>query len=280
MDIAELLPRLASRWWVVAAVTGLAVLGAALSLGNRTDQHRSTIHFVLRPNGSVANRDLPGALEELKSDGPLVQTVIGVLGSHEILGRAADDSGVHLSPEYTVESTARPGSALIDSRLAGPDGGVVDRLATGFTEAASDYVAANYSAYTLDRLGADAGGDGTGLSATQLMLVAVVLGTTLGVGLVIAEVRLEPQLRRLFERRAAPTLQTHCRATTSKGAPCRNRPIDERGYCRLHYAHIEPEREARSRDNGSYEVIRFAPPAAPVPRPGRRGSPMRQDEED
>jgi hypothetical protein len=280
MDLAELLPRLASRWWVVAAVTGLAVLGAALSLGNRTDQHRSTIHFVLRPNGSVANRDLPAALEELKSDGPLVQTVIGVLGSHEMLGRAAADSGVHLSPEYTVDSTARPGSALIDSKLAGPEAVVVDRLATGFGEAASDYVAANYPAYALDRLGADAGGDGTGLSAAQLMLVAVVLGTTLGVGLVIAEMRLEPQLRRSFERRAAPTRETHCRATTSKGAPCRNRPIDERGYCRLHHAHIETERGDRSRENGSYEVIRFAQPAAPVPRPGRRGAPTRQDEED
>src|SRR6185437_4308744 len=29
MDIADLLPRLASRWWVVAAVTGLTVLAAA-----------------------------------------------------------------------------------------------------------------------------------------------------------------------------------------------------------------------------------------------------------
>jgi hypothetical protein len=279
MDLAELLPRLVSRWWVVAAVTGLAVLGAALSLGNRTDQHRSTIHFVLRPNGSVANRDLPAALEELKSDGPLVQTVIGVLGSHEMLGRAAANSGVHLSPEYTVDSTARPGSALIDSTLAGPEGVVVDRLATGFGEAASDYVAANYPAYALDRLGADAGGDGTGLSAAQLMLVAVVLGTTLGVGLVIAEMRLEPQLRRSFERRAAPSLETHCRAMTSKGAPCRNRPIDERGYCRLHYAHIETERGERSHENGSYEVIRFAQRPAPVPRPGGRGKPMRQDEE-
>jgi hypothetical protein len=280
MDIAELLPRLASRWWVVAAVTAVAVLGAALALGTRTDQHRSTIHFVLRPSGSVANRDLPGALEELKSDGPLVQTVIGVLGSREMLGRAAADSGVHLSPEYTVDSTARPGSALIDAKLAGPEGVVVDRLATGFNEAASDYVAANYPAYALDRFGADAGGDGTGLSAVQLVLVALLLGTTMGVGLVIAEVRFEPQLRRLLERRAVRPLRTHCRAITSKGAPCRNRPIDDSGYCRLHHAQIETERGDGSRGNGSYEVIRFAQPAAPGPRPGPRGTSMRQDEKD
>ena len=283
MDIAELLPRLARRWWVVAAVTALAVLGAALSLGGRTDQHRTTIHFVLRPNGAVANRDLPGALDALKSDGPLVQTVIGVLGSHEMLRRAAADSAVHLSPDYSIESTARPGSALIDSTLAGPDGGGVDRLVTGFTRAASDYVAANYSAYALDPLGVDAGGAGTGLSAAQLVLVALLLGTALGVGLVIAELRLEPRLRPLFEqgaaRRARPTLDKHCRATTAKGTPCRNRPLDERGYCRLHGARVETERRERSRENGSYEVIRFAQPVR-VPKAGEQRARTRQDDED
>jgi hypothetical protein len=283
MDIAELLPRLAGRWWVVAAVTALAVLGAALSLGARTDQHRTTIHFVLRPNGAVPNRELPGALDALKSDGPLVQTVIGVLGSHEMLRRAAADPGVHLSPEYSIESTARPGSALIDSTLAGPDGAGLDRLVAGFTHAASDYVAANYSAYALDPLGVDAGGAGTGLSATQLVLVAVLLGVALGVGLVIVELRLEPRLRPLFEkgaaRRAAPTPKEHCRATTSKGAPCRNRPVDERGYCHLHGTRIEAERGDRSSENGSHQVMRFAQPAVPAPRHRERQTRMRPDEE-
>jgi hypothetical protein len=283
MDIAELLLRLARRWWVVAAVTALAVLGAALSLGGRTDQQRSTIHFVLRPDASVPDRDLPGALDVLKSDGPLVQTVIGVLGSQEMLRRAAADARVHLSPDYRIESTARPGSALIDSTLAGPEGAVVDRLATGFTQAASDYVAANYSAYALDRLGVDPGGNRTGLSAAQLVLVALLLGTTLGVGVVIAELRLEPRLRPLFEqraaRRAAPTRDTHCRATTSKGTPCRNRPVDERGYCRLHRARIDAERADRSRENGSFEVTRIAQPELPVPRPGDRRARMRRDDE-
>jgi hypothetical protein len=283
MDIAELLPRLARRWWVVAAVIALAVLGAALSLRGRTDQQRSTIHFVLRPDASVPNRDLPGALDVLKSDGPLVQTVLGVLGSQEMLRRAAADSGVHLSPDYRIESTARPGSALIDSTLAGPEGAVVDRLVTGFTQAASDYVAANYSAYALDRLGVDPGGNRTGPSAAQLVLVALVLGTTLGVGLVIAELRLEPRLRPLFEQRAArpaaPTLQTRCRATTSKGAPCRNRPVDERGYCRLHRARVDSEEADRSRETGSFEVIRLTQSAVHVPRPGGRRARMRREDE-
>jgi hypothetical protein len=284
MDIAELLPRLARRWWVVAAMIALAVLGAALSLGNRTDQQRSTIHLVLRPNASVPNRYLPAALDVLKSDEPLVQTVMGVLGSREMLRRAAAESSVHLSSDYTIDSKARPGSALIDSTLAGPDGKVVDRLVTGFTQAASAYVAANYSAYALDSLGVDAGGAGTGLSAAQLVLVAVLLGTTLGVGLVLAELRLEQRLRQPSvqreARRAARPLQTHCLATTSKGTRCRNRPVDERGYCRVHGARIENGPTDRSRENGSYEVIRLAQPPAPVRAPGEQQPRMRRDDED
>jgi hypothetical protein len=282
MDIAELLPHLVRRWWVVAAMIALAVLGAALSLGGRTDQQRSTIHFVLRPNASVPNRDLPNALDVLKSDGPLVQTVLDVLGSQEMLRRAAAESGVHLSSEYTIESKARPGSALIDSTLAGPDGKIVGRLVTGLSQAASAYVAANYSAYALDPLGADAGGAGTGLSAAQLVLVAVLLGTTLGVGLVLAELRLEPRLRPLFVRRdawRAPALWTHCLATTSKGTRCRNRPVDERGYCRVHRARIENEPGHGSRGNGSYEVIRVAQPPAPARASRDRRARVRGDDE-
>jgi hypothetical protein len=267
----------------VAAMIALAVLGAALSLGGRTDQQRSTIHFVLRPNASVPNRDLPNALDVLKSDGPLVQTVIDVLGSEEMLRSGAAESGVRLTPEFTVDSKARPGSALIDSTLAGPDARVVGRLVPGFSQAASAYVAANYSAYTLDPLGADAGGAGTGLSATQLVVVAVLLGTTLGVGLVLLELRLRPRGQSLLAGRdswRAPGVWTHCLATTSKGTRCRNRPVDERGYCRVHRARIDDEAGDGSRANGSYEVIRVARPPAPAAADEDRWAHRRRDDED
>jgi hypothetical protein len=264
MDLATLLARLARRWWVVAAVTALAVAGAALSLSGRTDQHERTIHFVLRPDTSVPNSDLPNALEVLKSDGALVQTVRGVLGSQELLRQAASDSHVPLTSHYTVESTARPGSALLDSTLAGPDATRVDRLALGFSRAASDYVAANYSAYALDRLGTEAGGGGGGLGAVQLIILAALLGAALGVGLVAAELRLEPSLRPLRDRRAAqrqaPAALGRCLARTSKGDRCRNRAIDERGYCRTHVARLQSDRPKRPGENGSGGVIRLPEP--------------------
>jgi capsular polysaccharide biosynthesis protein len=275
MDLATLLPRVARRWWVVAAVAALALLGAGLAVGGRSGEHKSTMHFVLRPDASVPNRDLPGALEELKSDGPLVQTVIGVLDSQQMLQRAAANSSAPLTASYTTQSTARPGSALIDSTVTGPDAAVVQRLANGFTRAASDYVAANYSAYALDRLGAEAGGDGPTLSTAQVLILALLLGVVAGVGLVAAELRLEPQLRPLFERRAArratAARDVQCRATTSKGAPCRNRAVDESGYCRMHLNRMEDERADHSAQNGSSEVIRLADPAVRALKPADRG---------
>jgi hypothetical protein len=283
MDLATFLLHLARRWWLVAAITGLAVLGAALALAARSEEHRTTIHFVLRPDASLPNKDLPNALEELKSDGPLVQTVIGVLGSQDLLRRAASDSGVSLGSSYTITSSARPGSALIDSTLTGPDAAVVGRLAAGFTRAGSDYVAANYSAYALDQLGTDAGSNGTGLSATQAVILALLIGAALGMGLVALELRLEPRLRPLLEQRAqqraAAPLPAHCLATTSKGTPCRNRPVDERGYCRMHLGRMGAERRDRSGDNGSNEVIRLGEPTLRAVEPGdRRRARLRRED--
>jgi hypothetical protein len=284
MDLATLLPQVIRRWWLVAIVATLAAVGAALTVGGGAQRHERTIHFVLRPDADVSNRDLPNALEELKSDGPLVQTVIGVLGGQDMLRAAASSSGVRLTPQDTVTSTARPGSSLIDSTLSGSSTADVDRLAGGFARAASDYVATNYSAYALDRLGDDAGGAGTGLSATQAVLLALILGTALGVGLVAAELRLEPVLRPALGRRAArrapPSPAAHCKATTAKGTACRNRPIDERGYCRAHVGLIESGGGARHRANGSGDPRALTEPAVRAIRTVvRRRTPSPPEEE-
>jgi hypothetical protein len=284
MDLATLLPRLARRWWVVATVAMLAVVGAAISLASRTDEHKNTIHFVLRPDASVPNSDLPNALEVLKSDGALVQTVRGVLDSQELLRQAAADSHVTLSPAYTVDATARPGSALLDSTLTGPDAATVDRLAVGFGRAASDYVAANYSAYALDRLGADSAGGGGGLGAAQVIVLAALLGAALGVGLVAAELRLEPSLQPLRDRRAARqdarASEMRCLARTSKGGRCRNRAVDERGYCRMHLARIEEDRADRRGHNGSGGVIRLPEPDVRRIEPADRRRARGRDEDE
>ena len=121
MDLVALSSRVARRWWLVLGLAVVAALGAATAGTTKTDEQQLTIHFVLRPDASVTNDDLPGTLEALKSDGTLVQTVIGVLRNRSILRRAANDEGVTLAPDYTVDSSAQAGSTLVDSTLTGPE---------------------------------------------------------------------------------------------------------------------------------------------------------------
>src|SRR5215208_3977580 len=149
MDLAALSSRVARRWWLVLGLALVAAIGAATASSTKTDEHKTRVQFVLRPDASVTNDDLPGTLEALKSDGTLVQTVIGVLRNRAILRRAATDADVALTPDYGVDSNVQPGSTLIDSTLTGPDRSVLDGLADGYAREASIYVSSSYSAYVL-----------------------------------------------------------------------------------------------------------------------------------
>jgi capsular polysaccharide biosynthesis protein len=203
MDLSVLASRLARRWWVVAALAALAVLGAATATSGKSNEHRTTIQFVLRPAASVSNNDLPGTLEALKSDGTLVQTVVGVLGSKAMLGQAATEAHVRLDRSYTIASSVKPGSTLIESTLAGGDRALVDRLAAGYARAASNYLASSYPAYVLDRLSTEQASSSSGPSSIQVVILALLVGSALGLALVAVEARLEPQLRPLYDQLAA-----------------------------------------------------------------------------
>jgi len=204
MDLVSLSSRLARRWWLVLGLAALAAVGAATAGATKTDEHVTTIQFVLRPDASVTNDDLPGTLEALKSDGTVVQTVIGVLDNRAILRRAAGDAEVALTPEYTADASVKPGSTLIQATLTGPDRSVLARLATGYEREASLYVASSYSAYVLERLSTNPQPDGSGPGTAQIVIVAALLGGALGVVLVAAELRLEPRFRREPEARRGP----------------------------------------------------------------------------
>jgi hypothetical protein len=203
MDLVALSSRLARRWWLVLGLAVVAALGAATAGTTKTDEQQMKIQFVLRPDASVTNDDLPGTLDALKSDGTLVQTVIGVLRNRAILRRAAADADVAISPDYTVTADAQPGSTLIASTLTGPDRSVLERLAPSYSREASIYVSSSYSAYVLERLSADGSPAGSGPGTAQVVILALLLGAALGVVLVAAELRLEPHVQRLSAARRA-----------------------------------------------------------------------------
>ncbi len=203
---------------VLAALT---VLGATAAAG-QSDDHQTTVKFVMRPDAAVSTHDQPAALDALKSDSPLVQTVIGVLGSRSMLRKGAVESGVTLTPDYTIESVAEPGSTLINSTITGPDRAVVDTIADGYGRAAPAYVSASYSAYVLERLSIAPGGDGTGPSRAQVVALALLVGLALGVALVAAELGLEPRLRTWFTRPAAAPAARASTGAGERGDPPRS----------------------------------------------------------
>jgi uncharacterized protein involved in exopolysaccharide biosynthesis len=201
MDLAALSARLMRRWWLVVGLAAVAALGAATADVTKTSDSKTVIQFVLRPDASVTNDDLPGTLEALKSDGTLVQTVIGVMRNRAVLRRAAADAGVTLTPEYTADATAQPGSTLIESTLTGPDRAVLARLADGYARESSLFVASSYSAYVLERLSTKPAPAESGPSGGQIVVVALLFGGALGILLVAAELRMEPFRRRVREAR-------------------------------------------------------------------------------
>jgi hypothetical protein len=268
MDLAALSSRLARRWWLVAGLAVLAALGAATASTGKSDEHRTEIEFVLRPDASVTNDDLPGTLEALKSDGTLVPTVVGVLNNRALLRRAAADADVTLTPAYTLDASAQPGSTLVDAALTGPDGTVLNRLVAGYAREASLYVAASYPAYVLDRLSVSAGASGGGPGTAQIVVVALLLGAALGVALVAAELRWEPKLQRA--RASAPEPEPEPEPLVA-APPERQRVVRKPPAARK--TNGKPERPARAADSNRRSL------SGPSPVRFRPG-PVRDEEED
>jgi hypothetical protein len=272
MDLAAIGPRLARRWWVIATLAALAVLGAATATGGTSEDHRTTIQFVLRPDASVTNGDLPGTLDALKSDGTLVQTVVGVLRSRAMLHRAAADADLTVGPDYSIQSTVQPGSTLIETTLGGPDRGLVNRVAAGYGRAASNYVAASYPAYVLARLSISSTDGSTGPGTAQLVILALVLGSALGVALVLAELRFEPQLRQLFAP-VADWRATRSAASDGDDSTAIAVPAPKREAEREPQARPDPEAGPQAEPEPEPE-----PAVEPEPEPEREPAPTEPDE--
>jgi capsular polysaccharide biosynthesis protein len=272
MDLSALPARVARRWWLVAALAGLAVLGAVTASSSSSTEQSSTIRFVLRPDTSVTNGDLPGTLEALNPDGTLVQTVLGVVRDRSMLRQAARDASLQLTPAYGLEATVQPGSTLIESTVSGPDRSDVDQLSTAYARAASNYVASSYSAYALERLSTQPGSGGSGPGGLQVGILALLVGAALGVALVAAELRFQPQVRRFLgqvetdrrvRRAARPLPQSNGKPEGEPATAKRPAPLDAGAGPRRSGTRPAPKRKQR--------------PPRPVngTNPGTRPAPMR-----
>jgi hypothetical protein len=169
-------------WWFIAA-QALAALVVVVIVAAVTSTSSSTYtaRFVLHPGKDTPVGDVANLENELQPDGPVVQTVLKVLSSSEILHRAAIQAGVPAGG-YTLDATVSPGSNYFVATIEGPHGSVAAKLGQAYESVASAYVETSYRGYTFDQLGNDSSHHNTFPPGADVLLLALVLGAALAVG--------------------------------------------------------------------------------------------------
>ncbi len=98
---------------------------------------------------------MPGAIDGLRPDGSLVQTVLHVLGSDRLLQTALAAAKPNDPSRYSIKATVQPGSAFFDQEVDGPDAQAGQAIARSLNVADATYIGSAYSAYSLDVVGTD-----------------------------------------------------------------------------------------------------------------------------
>ncbi len=207
-------------WWFIAA-QALAALVVVVIVAAVTSTSSSTYtaRFVLHPGKDTPVGDVANLENELQPDGPVVQTVLKVLSSSEILHRAAIQAGVPAGG-YTLDATVSPGSNYFVATIEGPRGSVAAKLGQAYESVASAYVETSYRGYTFDQLGNDSSHNNTFPPGADVLLLALVLGAALAVGelfLVYAARELRAGAGDGASDRAAPELEPEPEDATGAG---------------------------------------------------------------
>jgi hypothetical protein len=177
------------RIWLIALLVVLAQLVTWYMTRDNVDVFEQKAVFVIRPSTTIPDQQIPDALRGISAqDGELPHTVARVLESEEFLRRAFQEGlGAPVDPRYTLNSSTRPGSHVIEVAIRGPDPAVLGPLASAFSTTATAWVSQIYRAYALDVLEVEGSDGPVSASKAQLMALASALGALLGFGLVLLE---------------------------------------------------------------------------------------------
>jgi hypothetical protein len=187
-DFSEFSPFARRRWWVIAVqgLIAVIVLCGALAVFNRSSS-ATTTHLVLRPASSLPATQVPGAIDGLRPDGSLVQTVLHVLGSDRLLQTALAAAKPNDPSRYSIKATVQPGSAFFDQEVAGPDAQAGQAIALSLTDADAAYIGRAYTAYSLDVVGTDVSTRDSFPPKPAVALLVLLLGVAFGLATVFAE---------------------------------------------------------------------------------------------
>jgi capsular polysaccharide biosynthesis protein len=173
------------RSWFIVLQAVLVLLGVVIVLAVRNETTASsTTHFVLHPDRSVPAAEVPQAIDVL--EGTLVQTVLRVLNSDEIVQRASAAADVP-DREISIDASVHPGSAYYDVTVSGQDRGDVAAISKALPGVASRYVDESYQGYDLETLGTTTATDRSFPPSLAVVTLSLLLGALLGLVLVFIE---------------------------------------------------------------------------------------------
>ncbi len=189
------------RALAVVALAALAGLAALVVVSSESTTYERESSFAIRPSDTVPPTAVPDVVGTLSDpDNAVTETIVDILGSARLRNSAAQAAGV--SPdsvaasgaEYSWLASRRPGSAIVDLKITGPDRTKVNEMQAAAAANAASLVQANYSVYRLESLNAPGSADQVGSKTSQTVGLAVLLGALLGIGLLFAESKLRSSL--------------------------------------------------------------------------------------
>jgi hypothetical protein len=165
------------RWWFVGAQALVALIAVTAVLAARNEtSYAHTSHFVLHPDPRSSVNDANNSVGVSRQDGPLVQTVLSVLNSDEMLRRAALDAGIRDTSALGISATVAPGTTYFDAVVTGPSAEAVAKVGRAFEAVVPRYVVTSYHGFAFDVLGSDESTHTTFPPHADVVVLALVLG--------------------------------------------------------------------------------------------------------
>jgi capsular polysaccharide biosynthesis protein len=205
MELGDFLRLLLRRSWLIVLLVAAAGVNGWIAVKDDPKIYEHSVHSVLGPSPQVQPVHIPAALQTLDEEGPVVNTVRGVLGSDRLLKRAAADAlGSELPPSYKISSSIVPGSTIMETTLSGPHPERLEALGRSFARIAAEWVDENYRAYNLELLETEDPGAPVSPQVRRVVALAAALGGLFAFAIILLEAAIftRPRLARQRAREA------------------------------------------------------------------------------
>lgn len=154
---SQSLPRfLLRRWWVFLALTVIAAVTAWIGVRDSPVIYQRTISVILRPSSTA--EDVADTVRVLGSnEGDVARTVAFAIGGDRFLADASTEALGETAPaNYSVATSVKPGTQVIDIRLRGLDPGALEELAASLVSISKSWVDERYPVFTLEEVASEA----------------------------------------------------------------------------------------------------------------------------